>query len=97
VLVDSEGIPRIAGLGSAFVQSSPVAWSEDSFELTRCSAPELVNAGAFGMSKAQTTKASDMYAFGVIAYQVTHPPAQSPHAKLNASRRFLPVIECSLA
>lgn len=71
VLVDSDGTPRIAGLGSALVQSSgPVAWSEDPFELTRYSAPELVNPDAFELPKTQITKASDIYAFGVLTYQV---------------------------
>ncbi|KAF9644513.1 kinase-like protein [Thelephora ganbajun] len=70
VLVDSDGTPRIAGLGSAFTQPSPVAWSENPHELTRCSAPELINPEAFGLLEAQTTEASDVYAFGVLAYQV---------------------------
>ena len=79
VLVDSDGTPRIAGLGSALIQSSgPVALSEGSFELTRCSAPELVNPDAFGLPGPQTTKASDMYAFGVLAYEVKHLPTPIP-------------------
>lgn len=74
VLVDSEGTPRIGGLGSASVhrQSSPVAWSDDSHDLTRCNAPELVNPGAFGLPGSQPTKASDIYALGVLAYEVKH-------------------------
>ena len=74
VLVDSEDTPRVAGLGSALVhsQSSPVVWSDDSHELTRCNTPELVNPEAFGLLGPQPTKASDIYALGVLAYQVRH-------------------------
>lgn len=71
VVVESDGTPRIGGLGSAFVQSSsPPAWSEDPPEQTRYSAPELVNPGAFGLQKAQITESSDVYAFGTLAYEV---------------------------
>ena len=73
VVVESDGTPRIGGLGSAFVQSSsPAAWSEDPPELTRYSAPELVNPDAFGLSKAQITGSSDVYALGVLTYEVKH-------------------------
>lgn len=71
VVVESDGTPRIGGLGSAFVQSSsPPAWSEDPPEQTRYSAPELVNPGAFGLQRAQITESSDVYAFGTLAYEV---------------------------
>lgn len=80
VLIGSEDTPRIAGLGSALVnwQPSPVAWSDESHELTRCSAPELVNPGAFGLAGLHPTKASDIYALGVLAYQVKHLPIPIP-------------------
>jgi hypothetical protein len=74
VLVGSDGVPRIAGLGSAFIPSFPVAWLEEPSELTRCSAPELVNPETLGLLKAQTAKESDMYSFGVLAYEVRHLP-----------------------
>ena len=72
VLVDSDGTPRIAGLGSASIQSFPAVWSEDPPELTRCHAPELLNPGAFGLPNAQVTEQTDIYAFGVLAYEVAH-------------------------
>ena len=77
VLVGSDGVPRIVGLGSAFIPSFPVGWSEEPSELTRCSAPELVNPGAFGLHKSQTTKQSDTYAFGVLAYEVKYAPTST--------------------
>ena len=73
ILVDSRGTPRIAGLGSASVrsESSLVPRMEDAPELTRCSAPELVNPERFGLSEPQTTKASDIYSLGVLIYHVS--------------------------
>lgn len=72
VLVDSEGVPRIAGLGSASLQSSPLVWSEDLHGFSPYSAPELGDPQAFDLPNARTTKASDIYAFGVLACQVKH-------------------------
>lgn len=96
VLVESDGTPRIAGLGSSFFQSSPVAWSEDLDELTRSSAPELANHEAFGLPKPQNTTASDVYAFGVLAWEVKHAhPSQSQHNRLIADCRFLHAVACS--
>jgi len=100
VLVDSEDTPRIAGLGSALVhwQSSPVAWLDDSHELTRSSAPELVTPDAFGLPGPQATEASDIYSFGVLAYQVKHLPSPPPvptHWTQSADYRFLRAIACS--
>jgi len=83
VLVDSEETSRIAGLGSVRWKSSPAPWSEDPHELTRCSAPELANPDAFGLPKPHTTEASDIYAFGVLAYQVKHVPTRFPNTRLN--------------
>lgn len=79
VLVDSEDTPRIGGLGSVFVETSSLFWSEDPYQFTRCSAPELVNPEAFGLCKAQVTKASDIFAFGMLAYQVKQVPAPRSH------------------
>ena len=78
VLVDSEGTPRIGGLGSAISEFSSGARSEVPDMLTRSSAPELMDPGAFGLSSARPTKASDVYAFGVLLYQVNHVPIVLP-------------------
>ena len=98
MLVDSEDTPRIAGLGSALIhwQSFPAAWSDDPYELTRCRAPELVTPETFGLPGPQVTKASDVYALGVLAYQVKHIPTLiAIHITQNADRRFLRVSACS--
>jgi hypothetical protein len=99
VSVGSDGVPRIGGLGSAFIQSFPDAWAEEPTELTRCSAPELVNPEALSLAKAQTTKSSDMYAFGVLAYEVNHVLWHcvfTSDLNLCWARRFLRVSACSL-
>lgn len=74
VLVDDEGTPRIGGLGSATSEFSSVSWSEVPDTLTRSSAPELVDPEAFELSNVRPTKASDVYAFGVLVYRVNHIP-----------------------
>lgn len=82
--VDSEGTARVSDMGSAFVEPTPLAWSEVLHELIRCSAPELVNPQAFGLSEPQVTKASDVYALGVFASQVeacTHPDSLTVDSK----------------
>jgi serine/threonine protein kinase len=96
VFVDSEGIPRIGGLGSAFVQSSPPTGLEDFHGSTPCSAPELVDPETFGFSKAQPTKASDVFALGVLIHQVKHASALIPiQSAQNAGCRFLRMVTCS--
>ena len=81
ILVDSEDTPRIAGLGSASVhsKSSLVPWMDDTPELSRCSAPELLNPERFGLSGPQTTKESDIYSLGVLIYHVSIQLSDPPH------------------
>lgn len=71
VLVDGDGVPRLGGLGSAFTLSLPASWSDVEAErLPRGIAPELINPQAFGLMHARTTKATDMFAFGMLAWEV---------------------------
>ena len=95
VLVDSEGTPRIGGLGSAISEFSSVARSESPDMLTRSSAPELVDPGAFELLDTQPTRASDVYAFGVLAYQVARTNHDSHTVYSNVGCRFLRVGPCS--
>ena len=45
-------------------KNSPLAWSP------RYMAPELINPAGFGLDRNNPTKKSDIYAFGVVTYQV---------------------------
>ena len=38
--------------------------------VSRWCSPETLHPGSFGLTKAKVTKASDMYAFGMLAYEV---------------------------
>lgn len=72
VLVDDNGIARLGGLGSAFALSLPASWSDVDSEKLFCGfAPELISPDAFGFVHARTTKATDMFAFGMLAWEVS--------------------------
>jgi len=72
VLVDDDGVARLGGLGSVFPLSFPASWSDVGAEKLFCgTAPELINPGAFGLVQARTTKATDMFAFGLLAWEVS--------------------------
>ena len=69
-MVDLDGTARIAGLGSALILGHTTARSETGVEwLFRGSAPELMCPEEFGLSYPRNTKASDIYAFGVLAWE----------------------------
>lgn len=69
ILVDARGHARIAGLGVSFLLSAMPGVDVDRF--FHGAAPELVDPQRFGLTDARTTKASDMYAFGVLAWEVS--------------------------
>lgn len=72
ILVDSNGVARLGGLGSAFALSLPASWSDIGAERLFCGiAPELINPHTFGLVHARTTKATDMFAFGMLAWEVS--------------------------
>ncbi|KAF9645215.1 kinase-like protein [Thelephora ganbajun] len=76
ILVDKDGTVRIAGLGNAYVLPHSPAWTADSRtntdRLCRGRAPELARPGMSPSVPDSThpTKASDMYAFGVMAFEI---------------------------
>ena len=76
VLVDKDGAPRIGGLSNAFILPNPAARKVEgrigTNRLSCACAPELT---ALGVSPdvadpKPRTKASDMYAFGVMTFEV---------------------------
>ena len=72
VLVDDDGVARLGGLGSAFSPSLPASWSDmGTKRFFYGIAPELVNPHAFGLVHARATKATDMFAFGMLAWEVS--------------------------
>jgi len=68
ILVDASGHARVAGLGAASLPSSTPRVDVDRF--FHGAAPELVDPGSFGLTDTGATKDSDMYAFGVLAFEV---------------------------
>ncbi|KAF9649933.1 kinase-like protein [Thelephora ganbajun] len=70
ILVGPDGTPRIAGFGSSFTISRPDPWSEmDVVGFHRGSAPELIRPQKPGEPVVPITKASDMYAFGMLTWE----------------------------
>ena len=69
ILVDARGHARVAGLGSAFLLSAGPEVDIDRF--FHGAAPELVDPQRFGSTDTGATKASDIYAFGVLAWEAS--------------------------
>jgi len=71
ILVGPDGTPRITGFGSCFVISRPDLWSDtDVAGTNRGSAPELMRSPRPGKNATKIKKESDMYAFGMLAWEV---------------------------
>ena len=75
IRIDDKGTARIAGFASAMLLQEPDASSGDidesaEFNVSRWCSPEILHPDGFGLTKAKATKASDMYAFGMLAYEV---------------------------
>ena len=68
LLVDAGGHIRIAGLGAASIPFTPAV---DVDRFFYGAAPELVDPQRFQSTDAGVTTASDMYAFGVLAWEVS--------------------------
>jgi serine/threonine protein kinase len=70
ILVDFDGTAQIAGLGSALILGHTTSQSEMSAgRLFRGIAPELMRPEEYGFPYPQNSKASDIYAFGVLALE----------------------------
>jgi len=73
-LVDKDGTPRIGGLGNAFILSNPeagIVGGRIDLRLYSCILPpEFLLAGGEEYDPTHRTKASDMYAFGIMIFEV---------------------------
>jgi len=83
VLVDSDGRPHIAGLATAFIPST--MFGEDVDRSCPGTAPELIDARPWGFTDTGATTASDVYAFGVLAWEVNIKSSSSPDKPLNGT------------
>ena len=71
ILVGPNGTPCITGFGSSFILSRPDLWSDaDDVGFHRGIAPELMRPLERGKPATRITKASDMYAFGMLTWEV---------------------------
>jgi serine/threonine protein kinase len=71
ILVGPDGTPRITGFGSSFIISRPDLWAgRDVVGFHRSSDPDLARLYRAGKPVAQLTKASDMYGFGILTWEV---------------------------
>ena len=69
IRIDDQGVAKMAGFASATL--SNIASEDDDLPVKpRWCSPEIIHPDAFGLTKAKATKASDMYAFGMLAYEV---------------------------
>jgi len=69
ILVDADGHARVAGLGATFLPPATPGVDVDRF--FHGAAPELVHPQRLGLADTGITKDSDMYAFGVLAWEVS--------------------------
>ena len=68
--MDSDGRAYIAGLATAFT----TVLDEDVDRSFPGAAPELIDARQWGFTDTGATTASDVYAFGVLAWEVRRSP-----------------------
>ena len=69
ILINADGHVRVAGFGAASISSPVLRVDVDRF--FHGAAPELVDPQRFRMTSAGATMATDVYAFGVLAWEVS--------------------------
>lgn len=69
VLIDLRGHAHLGGLGAAFIPPTVPRMDIDRF--FHGAAPELASYRPFGSTDTGATKATDVYAFGVLAWEVS--------------------------
>ena len=75
ILIDSDFRPRLTDYGLVAIMSDPntvdpSSTTSPSVGTVRYTAPELFSPASFGLHSSNPTKKSDIYAFGVVTYQV---------------------------
>jgi serine/threonine protein kinase len=75
ILIDKDFHPRLTDYGLVAILSDPNTvdpggTTSPSIGTARYMAPELLNPAGFGLDTSNPTKKSDVYAFGVVTYQV---------------------------
>ena len=74
ILIDHDFRPRLTGYGLIPIVSAPTTADPGDASpflgTARYTAPELLNPSGFGLKDSNSTKDSDIYAFGMVAYQV---------------------------
>jgi len=86
ILIDRDFHPRLTDYGLIAIISDPNtvdpgSTTSPSVGTVRYMAPELLNPSGFGMKNSNPTKESDVYAFGVVTYQVITGQQPFPGAK----------------
>ena len=76
IRIDGQGIARIAGFASATLALGPGIALEDidlgvESNVSRWCSPEMLHPDGFDLAEARTLKARDVYAFGMLAYEVS--------------------------
>lgn len=77
ILIDRDSHPRITDYGLVAIIPDPDTVDPrgvvfPSPNAVRYMAPELLNPPGFGLKHSNPTKQSDVYAFGVVTYQVSN-------------------------
>jgi len=76
ILIDHDFRPRLTDYGLVAIISDPNtvdpgSTTSPSVGTVRYMAPELLNPSGFGLKNSNPTKMSDIYAFGIVSYQVS--------------------------
>ena len=77
ILIDRDFRPRLSDYGLTVIVSDPNAvdpgcTTSPSLGTIRYMAPELLDPTGFGLKNNNPTEKSDMYAFGMVTYQVSN-------------------------
>lgn len=86
IVIDSDFHPRLTDYGLIAIISDPStvdpgSTTSPSVGTVRYMAPELLNPSGFGLKNSNPTKKSDIYAFGIVTYQVLTGEQPFPRSK----------------